>query len=78
MANQIEVIVHPQSIVHSLRIILMMAVFSLSLDLPDMRSAISYALSHPERETALVLESLDLTKEQSDLSVHNSPKLEEI
>jgi 1-deoxy-D-xylulose-5-phosphate reductoisomerase len=63
MANQIEVIVHPQSIVHSFVYFDDGSVLS-QLGLPDMRSAISYALSHPGRNNSGV-GVLDLTKEQS-------------
>ena len=61
-ANQIEVIVHPQSIVHSFVYFDDGSVLS-QLGLPDMRSAISYALSHPGRNRSGV-GALDLTKEQ--------------
>ena len=63
MPNQIEVIVHPQSIVHSFVYFDDGSVLS-QLGLPDMRSAISYALSHPKRNRSGV-GVLDLTKEQS-------------
>ena len=63
MPNQIEVIVHPQSIVHSFVYFDDGSVLS-QLGLPDMRSAISYALSHPGRNSSGV-GVLDLTKEQS-------------
>ena len=63
MPNQIEVIVHPQSIVHSFVYFDDGSVLS-QLGLPDMRSAISYALSHPGRNRSGV-GVLDLTKEQS-------------
>lgn len=58
--NQIDVVVHPQSIVHSLveyidgSLIAQMAV-------PDMKYAIGYALSYPERLN-LANANLDLTK----------------
>ena len=63
MPNQIEVIVHPQSIVHSFVYFDDGSVLS-QLGLPDMRSAISYAMSYPERIRSGV-GVLDLTKEQS-------------
>jgi len=59
--NQIEVIIHPQSIIHSLVHFDDGSVLS-QLGLPDMRTAISYALSYPERQTSGVA-SLDLTQQ---------------
>jgi len=61
-ASQIEVIVHPQSIVHSFVYFDDGSVLS-QLGLPDMRSAISYALSYPRRNNSGV-KQLDLTREQ--------------
>ena len=61
-SSQIEVIVHPQSIVHSFVYFDDGSVLS-QLGLPDMRSAISYALSYPKRNTSGV-KQLDLTREQ--------------
>jgi len=46
--EKIEVLVHPQSIVHSLVEYLDGSVLA-QLGLPDMRLPITYALSHPER-----------------------------
>ena len=60
-ANQIEVIVHPQSIVHSSVYYDDGSVLS-QLGLPDMRTAISYALSFPGR-TPSGVKPLDLTKQ---------------
>jgi len=59
--NQIEVIIHPQSIVHSLAHFDDGSVLS-QLGLPDMRTAISYALSYPVRQKSGVA-SLDLTQQ---------------
>jgi len=59
--NQIEVIIHPQSIIHSLAHFDDGSVLS-QLGLPDMRTAISYALSYPERQNSGVA-SLDLTQQ---------------
>ena len=70
--NQIEVVVHPQSIIHSLVHFNDGSVLS-QLGLPDMRTAISYALSYPERQTSGVA-SLDLT--QQPPLVFLSPNLE--
>ena len=61
-SSQIEVIVHPQSIVHSFVYFDDGSVLS-QLGLPDMRSAISYALSYPKRNNSGV-KQLDLTREQ--------------
>jgi len=62
-SNQIEVVVHPQSIVHSFVYFDDGSVLS-QLGLPDMRSAISYAMSYPGRLHSGV-KQLDLTKEAS-------------
>ena len=61
--DKIEVIVHPQSIIHSLVHFDDGSVLS-QLGLPDMRTAISYALSYPERQKSGVA-SLDLTQQPS-------------
>ena len=62
-SSEIEVIVHPQSIIHSFVYFNDGSVLS-QLGLPDMRSAISYALSYPRRQSSGV-KQLDLTKESS-------------
>ncbi len=62
-SSQIEVVVHPQSIVHSFVYFDDGSVLS-QLGLPDMRSAISYAMSYPGRLHSGV-KQLDLTKEAS-------------
>ena len=62
-ASQIEVVIHPQSIVHSFVYFADGSVLS-QLGLPDMRSAIAYALSHPERIKSGV-KALDLTQQES-------------
>ena len=62
-ANQIEVLIHPQSIFHSFVCFNDGSMLS-QLGLPDMRSAISYALSYPDRHPSGV-EQLDLTKHGS-------------
>ncbi len=61
LPSKIEVVIHPQSIVHSFVYFEDGSVLS-QLGLPDMRSAISYALSFPSRQTSGV-EDLDLTKQ---------------
>ena len=62
-ASQIEVVIHPQSIVHSFVYFDDGSVLS-QLGLPDMRSAIAYALSHPRRIKSGV-KALDLTQQKS-------------
>ena len=62
-ASQIEVVIHPQSIVHSFVYFDDGSVLS-QLGLPDMRSAIAYALSHPGRIKPGV-KALDLTQQES-------------
>jgi 1-deoxy-D-xylulose-5-phosphate reductoisomerase len=57
--NEIDVVVHPQSIVHSLVEFVDGSVLA-QLGLPDMRSPIAVALAHPER-LPLHLPRLDLT-----------------
>lgn len=49
--DQIEVIVHPQSIIHSM-VELVDGCILAQLGLPDMRAPIQYALTYPERSTA--------------------------
>lgn len=58
--EQVEVLVHPQSIVHSLVEFVDHAQIA-HLGVPDMRSAIGFALQWPERGR-LPVEPLDLTK----------------
>ena len=60
--SQIEVVIHPQSIIHSLAYFDDGSVMS-QLGLPDMRTAISYALSYPKRQSSGV-QALDLTKQK--------------
>jgi 1-deoxy-D-xylulose-5-phosphate reductoisomerase len=59
-ADQVEVVVHPQSIVHSLVEFVDGSVIA-QLGIPDMRIPIAYALNHPER-LANTLPRLDLTQ----------------
>lgn len=59
-ADQIEVIIHPQSIVHSFVYFVDSSVKA-QLGLPDMKVPISYALSYPKR-LIYDFEELDLTK----------------
>lgn len=58
--EQIEVIVHPQSVVHSMVGYSDGSVLA-QLGAPDMRTAIGYAISHPRR-ASLPVERLDLAK----------------
>ena len=58
--DQIEVIVHPQSIIHSMVGYKDGSVLA-QMGCPDMRTAIGYALSYPSRPT-LYVERLDFTK----------------
>ncbi|CAN7657430.1 1-deoxy-D-xylulose-5-phosphate reductoisomerase [Rhizobium sp. LjRoot254] len=58
--DQIEVIVHPQSVIHSMVGYADGSVLA-QLGCPDMRTAIGYALSFPSRPT-LNVERLDFTK----------------
>lgn len=58
--DQIDVVVHPQSIIHSLVSYCDGSVLA-QLGMPDMRTAISYALTFPNRAD-LPVEKLDLVK----------------
>jgi 1-deoxy-D-xylulose-5-phosphate reductoisomerase len=58
--EQIEVIVHPQSVIHSMVGYTDGSVLA-QLGCPDMRTAIGYALNHPRR-TNLSVERLDFAK----------------
>lgn len=59
--RQIEILVHPQSIIHSLVAYDDGSVLA-QLGLPDMRTPISYALAWPDRMPLPGLERLDLAK----------------
>lgn len=59
-AEQIEVIVHPQSVIHSMVGYADGSVLA-QLGCPDMRTAIGYALAHPRRPS-LAVERLDFAK----------------
>lgn len=58
--NHIDVVVHPQSIVHSMIMMKDGAILA-QLGNPDMREPIQYALTYPKRE-ALSMDTLDITK----------------
>ncbi len=59
-ADKIEVLIHPQSIVHSMVEFIDGSVIA-QLSIPDMKGPISYALSYPDRFDN-ILPSLDLSK----------------
>jgi len=61
--NQIDVVVHPQSIVHSMVEMVDGSTIA-QLSLPDMRLPISYALGYPDR-LDVAFGALDLTKPMS-------------
>lgn len=78
-ASQIDVVVHPQSIIHSMVEYEDRAVMA-QLGLPDMRVPIAYAFSYPHRielhEKSLDLTALgSLTFEKPDLEVFKGLKL---
>lgn len=59
--KDIEVIVHPQSIIHSMVEFRDNSVIA-QLGAPDMKLPIQYAFTYPEREASLALEPLDFAK----------------
>ena len=59
--DHIEVLVHPQSIIHSMVEFKDRAVIA-QLGAPDMKLPIQYAFTYPEREANVVFEPLDFTK----------------
>src|SRR5205823_1437803 len=59
--ERIDVVVHPQSIVHSLVVLSDGALLG-HLGHPDMRVPISYALHHPERVDVPGVKALDLAE----------------
>lgn len=77
--DQIEILVHPQSIVHSMVEFDDNAIIA-QLSVPDMRLPIQYALTYPQRQSSLT-PALDLTAigtltfEKPDLSVFRCLKL---
>jgi 1-deoxy-D-xylulose-5-phosphate reductoisomerase len=60
-ADRIDVVVHPESVVHSMIELVDGSVIA-QLGVTDMRHAIQYALTYPERCPAAALPPLDLTK----------------
>ncbi len=57
-SEQIEVVVHPQSIIHSMVRLVDQSVLA-QLSLPDMKGPIAYALRFPEERLANVMKPLD-------------------
>lgn len=60
-ADEIDVVVHPESVVHSMIELVDGSVIA-QLGVTDMRHAIQYALTYPERHPSAALPPLDLTK----------------
>ncbi|MBC7930505.1 MAG: 1-deoxy-D-xylulose-5-phosphate reductoisomerase [Rubrivivax sp.] len=60
-ADEIDIVVHPESVVHSM-IELVDGSIIAQMGVTDMRHAIQYALTYPERYPSAALPSLDLTK----------------
>ena len=60
-ADQIDVVVHPESVLHSMIELVDGSVIA-QLGVTDMRHAIQYALTYPERHPSAALPPLDLTK----------------
>ncbi|HEX8335571.1 MAG TPA: 1-deoxy-D-xylulose-5-phosphate reductoisomerase [Pyrinomonadaceae bacterium] len=60
-ADEIDVVVHPESVVHSMIELVDGSVIA-QLGVTDMRHAIQYALTYPERHPSASLPPLDLTR----------------
>jgi 1-deoxy-D-xylulose-5-phosphate reductoisomerase len=60
-ADEIDVVVHPESVIHSMIELVDGSVIA-QLGVTDMRHAIQYALTYPERHPSAALPPLDLTK----------------
>ena len=60
-SKRIEVIIHPQSIIHSM-IRLVDGTVLAQLSIPDMKGPIAYALTYPNERARGVMERLDFTK----------------
>jgi 1-deoxy-D-xylulose-5-phosphate reductoisomerase len=60
-ADEIDIVVHPESVVHSMIELVDGSVIA-QLGVTDMRHAIQYALTYPERHACATLSPLDLTK----------------
>jgi 1-deoxy-D-xylulose-5-phosphate reductoisomerase len=78
--SQVQVLVHPQSIIHSMVEYLDGSVIA-QMGLPDMRLPIQYALFYPDRKEMKLGERLDLTKinqltfEEADMETFYGLKL---
>ncbi len=59
-SKQIEVVVHPQSIIHSMVRLVDQTVMA-QLSVPDMKGPIAFALRHPQGRLANVMKPLDFT-----------------
>ena len=59
--DQIEVLIHPESIIHSMVEFVDTSVIG-QLGNPDMRLPIQYALTYPDRDVLVNGETLDLAK----------------
>src|SRR2546421_12002120 len=60
-ADEIDIVVHPESVVHSMIELVDGSVIA-QMGVTDMRHAIQYALTYPERHACAALPPLDLTK----------------
>jgi 1-deoxy-D-xylulose-5-phosphate reductoisomerase len=60
-ADEIDIVVHPESVVHSMIELVDGSVIA-QMGVTDMRHAIQYALTYPERHACATLSPLDLTK----------------
>jgi 1-deoxy-D-xylulose-5-phosphate reductoisomerase len=60
-ADEIEIVVHPESVVHSMIELVDGSVIA-QMGVTDMRHAIQYALTYPERHACRALPRLDLAK----------------
>lgn len=65
--ENIEVLVHPQSIIHSMVEFCDNSIIA-QLGVPDMKLPIQYAFTYPERQCNYVLEGLDFIKSASTLT----------
>jgi 1-deoxy-D-xylulose-5-phosphate reductoisomerase len=60
-ADEIDIVVHPESVVHSMIELVDGSVIA-QMGVTDMRHAIQYALTYPQRHACATLSPLDLTK----------------
>ena len=59
--SKVEVVVHPQSIIHSMVEYIDFDILA-QLSVPDMRSCIQYALTYPDKVETKIIERLDFAK----------------